>query len=234
MILGSLCTGIGGLDLGVALGLAALGFRSTIAWQVEHNAYCQNVLAQRFPGADRTVTDVRNAGGHNLAPVDGIAAGFPCQPVSYSGRRRARADARWLWPAIERVVRELGPGFVFVENVPGLLTADDGHAFAEVLGDLAALGFDAEWDCVRADVVGSPQKRARVFLLAYRDGVRELEPQGREREEWRRSHGMQPGDTLDDLYPGTGVISRAWASLSSEYSRDASPGAAHDSLELSA
>ncbi len=46
--------------------------------------------------------------------------------------------------------------------------------------------------------------------------------------------GMQPGDTLDDLYPGTGVISRAWASLSSEYSRDASPGAAHDSLELSA
>jgi hypothetical protein len=81
--------------------------------------------------------------------------GKPSSPVS--GERSS------LWREYRRVVADVGPRFVFVENVPGLLTADDGHAFAEVLGDLAALGFDATWDVLhehepRSHVSNDPAK----------------------------------------------------------------------------
>ena len=171
MQLGSLFSGVGGLDLSVEAHFAALGFDARTVWQVEHDAFCNTILARHFPGAARLVRDVRAAGAANLAPVDAICAGFPCQPVSLAGKRKAREDARWLWPECARIIGEFRPRYVFLENVPGLLTADDGRAFGDVLGSLASLGYDAEWDCLRASDVGAPHRRERWFLLGWRRDV---------------------------------------------------------------
>lgn len=187
LAIGSLFSGIGGLDLSVEAHFASLGFDARTVFQVEHDAFCNTILARHFPGAARLVRDVRAAGAANLAPIDALCAGFPCQPVSLAGRRKAREDARWLWPECARIIGEFRPRYVFLENVPGLLTADDGRAFGDVLGSLAALGYDAEWDCLRASDVGAPHRRERWFLLAYCDGERQPQPQGVQPDESRRA-----------------------------------------------
>ncbi len=156
---GSLFAGIGGIDLG----LERAGMKCK--WQVEIDPWCQKVLAKHWPDVER-FADVREVGAHNLAPVDVIAGGFPCQPVSRAGRTLRQRDERWLWPDFYRVVRELRPRYVFVENVPGLM---DG-GLDEVLGDLAASGFDADWSVLSACAVGAPHTRQRVFIVADAHG----------------------------------------------------------------
>jgi DNA (cytosine-5)-methyltransferase 1 len=165
LTLGSLFSGIGGLELGVE---AATGAR--VLWQVERDAWCREVLAKHWPDAVR-YDDVCTVNG--LPRVDIICGGFPCQDVSVAGKRAGFSGERSsLWREYRRIVADVRPRFVFVENVSGLFTADGGWAFGEVLGDLAALGFNAEWDVFRASDVGAPHRRERVFLLAYRDGER--------------------------------------------------------------
>lgn len=178
LTLGSLFSGIGGLELGVE---AATGAR--VLWQVERDAWCREVLAKHWPDAVR-YDDVCTVNG--LPRVDIICGGFPCQDVSLAGKRAGFGGERSsLWREYRRIVADVRPRYVFVENVPGLLTADDGWAFGEVLGDLAALGFDATWDVFRASDVGAPHRRERVFLLAYRDG---------ERRELQRVGGLLDGE----------------------------------------
>lgn len=155
MKIGSLFSGIGGLELG--LERAGLGH---VAWQCEMDPYCRAVLARHWPDAVR-YEDVRAIDGA-AARVDVVCGGFPCQPVSVAGARRAQSDERWLWPEFARIVRELGPAVVVAENVPGLRSA----GLQDVLADLAALGFDAEWSCIAASDVGAPHIRRRVFLVA--------------------------------------------------------------------
>jgi len=161
--LGSLFSGIGGLDLGVE---HATGARTV--WQVEADAWCRSVLAQHWPDARRYV-DVRTAGttGQELEDVDIIAGGFPCQDVSVAGKRAGltAGERSGLWREFARIIREVRPRIVFVENVAGLLSMEFGH----VLGDLAALGFDAEWAVLRASDAGAPHRRERVFVLAVAD-----------------------------------------------------------------
>src|SRR5437868_15209237 len=123
---------------------------------------------------NRSLWDVRDLTGTELQPVDLIAGGFPCQPVSLAGRRRGSADERWLWPEFARLIRVLRPRYVLVENVPGLLV---GGGMAEVLGDLAALGFDAEWDCISAAHVGAPHLRYRVFIVAHAARLQSRRPE---------------------------------------------------------
>lgn len=164
----SLFAGIGGLDLG----LERAGM--TVVGQVEIDPFCQRVLARHWPEVPRH-DDVRTTVdwwmGEPRPAVDVVCGGFPCQPVSLAGRGLAQADERWLWPAAHAVIRDLRPRFAVLENVPGLLGRGLGH----VLGDLAEIGYDAEWDCVPASAVGAPHRRDRVFILAYpqRDGVRD-------------------------------------------------------------
>jgi DNA (cytosine-5)-methyltransferase 1 len=124
-------------------------------------------------GADRTGgqdTSVSSRRAHIDVLLGG---GFPCQPVSVAGRRKAQSDERWLWPEVARVVGELGPRLVVLENVRGLLSAGTpyGSAFAEVVGDLARLGYGSRWGVVRASDVGAPHQRARWFLVADREKV---------------------------------------------------------------
>ena len=158
----SLFTGAGGGLLGsLILGWEPVQF-------VEHDAYCQRVLAARFPDVPRHL-DVRD-----FRPVPGscdiVTGGFPCQPHSQAGNRLGGLDSRDLWPDTLRVLRESDAPLGFFENVPGLLTSRDAHGrsmFGGILGDLSEAGFNAEWCVLGADDVGAPHRRKRLWILAY-------------------------------------------------------------------
>lgn len=162
---GSLFAGIGGFDLG----LERAGW--TCRWQVERDRFCLRVLAKHWPDVARYGGDIATVDPGGLEPVDLICGGFPCQPVSVAGKRLAQADERWLWPEFARFVRALRPRYVLVENVPGLLV----RGLGDVVGDLAACGYDSEWDCIPAAAVGAPHIRDRVWIVGIR---REWIPSG--------------------------------------------------------
>jgi DNA (cytosine-5)-methyltransferase 1 len=161
----SLFAGIGGLDLG----LERAGM--TVVGQVEIDPFCRSVLARHWPEVPRH-DDVRTAAAwwrsRPRPPVHVVAGGFPCQPFSAAGRRRGVGDERWGWPWFFDVVRVLRPRYVLVENVAALLR--DADAFGWILGDLATLGFDAQWSVLSACAVGAPHTRERLFLVAYPHG----------------------------------------------------------------
>jgi DNA (cytosine-5)-methyltransferase 1 len=153
---------VGGLDKG----LEDAGMK--VKWQVEIDPYCRKVLAKHWPDVER-FEDVREVGVHNLAAVDLVCGGFPCQDISNAGKRAGIDGARsGLWAEFARLIRELRPQLVLVENVAALLNRGMGR----VLGDLAEGGYDAKWDCIPAAAVGAPHIRNRVFILAYTASVR--------------------------------------------------------------
>lgn len=164
MRVGSLFAGIGGFDLG----FERAGMHT--AWQVELDPYCRAVLAKHFPDAER-FEDVREVGAHNLAPVDLVCGGFPCQDLSAAGNGAGLDGARSaLWFEFARIIRELRPRYVVVENVPDLLARGKRWYRApvgRVLADLAESGYDAEWDCLPASAIGAPHQRDRFWLVAY-------------------------------------------------------------------
>jgi len=98
--------------------------------------------------------------------VDLITAGFPCQPFSSAGAKRGTDDEHWIWEDINRVIGEVGPRIVVLENVPQLVR----HGLPEVLSDLARGGFDAQWSVYAASAAGAPHERRRLWILAYTDG----------------------------------------------------------------
>ena len=158
---GSLFAGIGGLDLG--LERAGMACR----WQVEIDDYCCQVLAKHWPTVER-YEDVRTVGIRNLESVDLICGGFPCQDISSAGKRAGIEGQRsGLWSEFYRIICELRPRYVLVENVAALLV----RGMDRVLGNLADGGYDAEWDCIPAAAVGAPHIRYRVFILAHRNSV---------------------------------------------------------------
>lgn len=161
MTIGSLFSGIGGLELG--LEWAGLG---PTLWQVEQNEFCCKALEKHWPDATRH-HDVRTVGAANLQPVDVICGGFPCQDVSWAGFGGGLDAARsGLWTEYARIIRELRPAFVIVENVAALLA----RGLDRVLGDLARIGYDAEWSVLSACSVGAPHVRRRLFIVAYPNG----------------------------------------------------------------
>lgn len=155
LTVGSLFSGIGGLDLG----LERAGME--VRWQVEIDPYCQRVLAKHWPNVTR-YSDIKNIDWTEVEPIDLVCGGFPCQPVSLAGKRLAQDDERWLWPEFARCLRVLRPRFALMENVPGLLSA----GFGDVLGDLAALGYDAEWQVIPASAFGAHFRGERVYVVA--------------------------------------------------------------------
>ncbi len=157
MTIGSLFSGIGGLELG--LERAGLG---PVIWQAESDPYCRRVLAKHWPGV-HCYDDVQEITGSAERP-DIICGGFPCQDISNAGTRAGLAGERsGLWGQYARIIRELQPRIVVVENVSALL----GRGLGDVLGDLAACGYDAEWDCIPAAAIGALHRRDRVFIIAY-------------------------------------------------------------------
>ena len=161
LTMGSLFSGVGGLDLG--LEWAGLG---PVKWQVEKDGYARRVLARHWPEAER-FDDVRTVGAHNLKSVDLICGGFPCQDLSYAGKGAGLAGAQsGLWTEFDRIIGELRPRYVVIENVPALAA----RGLATVLRDLAAYGYDAVWFPIRAADVGAPHRRERLFIVAYSSG----------------------------------------------------------------
>jgi DNA (cytosine-5)-methyltransferase 1 len=153
---GSLCTGIGGLDLAVEA-----HFGAELAWYAEVEPAPCTVLEREWPGVPN-VGDLTAVDWSGVEPVDVLTAGYPCQPFSHAGKRKGSEDVRHLWPFIAEAVRVLRPRWVVLENVAGHLTL----GFGDVLRDLAEAGFDAEWCLLRASDVGAPHRRERLFVVA--------------------------------------------------------------------
>ena len=162
MRIGSLFAGIGGLELG----LERAGVGRTV-WQVELDPFCRQVLARHWPNATR-YEDVTTVDWSTVEPVEVLCGGFPCQPFSSAGARGGVFDPRWGWPWFAHAIGVLRPRYVVVENVAALTT--DPIAWGCLLGDLHALGFDAEWEVLPASAFGAPHRRERLFLVAYPAG----------------------------------------------------------------
>jgi DNA (cytosine-5)-methyltransferase 1 len=176
MNIGSLFSGIGGLELG----LERAGLGSTI-WQVEQDKFCIKILEKHWPRAKR-FTDVREVGKHNLEPVDLICGGFPCQDISPAGKRAGLAGARsGLWYEFARVVDELGPEWVVIENV-----ADGAHLWVDAIrGYLGQSGYESLPVPIAARDVGAPHRRERVFIVAHstNDRYQRCQPSGLEAQQ---------------------------------------------------
>lgn len=158
-----LFSGIGGFSLG----LERAGMR-TVAF-CEIDPFCRAVLRKHWPDVPQ-YDDVRTLTADRLRAdgisVDVICGGFPCQDISVAGAGAGIDGERsGLWREYARLIGELRPRYVVVENVAALL----GRGLGRVLGDLAALGFDAEWHCIPASAVGAPHGRDRLWILAYTD-----------------------------------------------------------------
>jgi len=159
------------LDLFSGLGAFSLGLErsggfKTVAF-CEINPHCQQVLRRHWPEVP-LYDDVRQLTADRLAAdgisVDAICAGFPCQDISNAGLRVGIDGERsGLWRHVARLAGELRPEFILLENVSALLDRGMGR----VLGDLAEVGFHAEWDCIPASYVGAPHNRDRVWIVAY-------------------------------------------------------------------
>jgi len=164
LTVGSLFAGIGGFDLAAE----RVGF--TVKWQVEIDDYCTRVLERHWPHV-RRYRDIRECGAHNLERVDLVCGGFPCQDVSYAGPGGGLDGERsGLWTEMRRVVCELRPRYVVVENVAALLD----RGLGAILGELAACGYDAEWCCFSTGR-RMGHERERVFIVAdlVRAGLQE-------------------------------------------------------------
>lgn len=158
MNVGSLFSGIGGLDLG----LEQAGMKTV--WQVEYDDWARGKLDENFPHTEK-FKDVRDVGKHNLRAVDLICGGFPCQDLSTLKIAREGLDGKrsGLWSEYFRIICELRPRYVVIENVTALIA--DG--LSRLLCDLTSIGYDAEWQTLRASSVGLPTRRIRLFVIAY-------------------------------------------------------------------
>ncbi len=178
---GSLFSGVGGLDLG----LERAGFE--VRWQVEWDQSCLEILERHWPEVPK-YEDVQQLSSSTLETVDLISGGFPCQPVSVSGKRKGTSDPRWLWPHFARLVGELRPQYVLVENVPAL-TSQGG---AEVLADLVTLGYNAEWHHLPAGAFGATHLRWRFFLVAHSGSTAPQLANAARGQEWVAPIPLQP------------------------------------------
>jgi DNA (cytosine-5)-methyltransferase 1 len=174
-----LFSGIGGISLGLE---RAGGFRTVAFCEIDES--CRSILARHWseiPYYD----DIRSLTAARLADdgvtVDGVCGGFPCQDISSASGAPAGIDGdrSGLWSEYSRLVGELRPRYVIVENVSALLI----RGLDRVLGDLAALGYDAEWHCIPASALGADHERDRVWIVAYPGAVRHNDEVGRQERE---------------------------------------------------
>lgn len=196
---------------GIALGLEWAGL-GPVRWYAESDSWRRRVLARRSPGV-RIFDDVRSIWTTELdvPAVDMLCGGFPCTGMSDAGKRRGFDDERSaLWSEFARLVGDVRPSLVFVENTAGATV----RGWLRVVGDLTQAGFDTEWLSLRGIDVGYPVDRERVFLLACAGTLG--------REKLRASHDHDRGDALWDIAhrrgacrpppgPGDDTALRAWS-----------------------
>jgi DNA (cytosine-5)-methyltransferase 1 len=184
---GSLFTGYGGLDMAVG---------GDLAWYAEIEPAACRVLEAHHPGVPN-LGDITKINWDEVEPVNVITGGYPCQPFSQAGQRKGKYDERHLWPYVRDAIRTLRPDYAIMENVAGHLTL----GFADVLADLAEIGWDAEWTVVRASDVGACHRRERLFILAHTNGSglqiysRKGDAQARQQGHAQSSHSTLTPDT---------------------------------------
>lgn len=166
MRVGSLCTGYGGIELGLALA----GVDVDLRWFAEIDQDVATIVDKHDTGAPN-LGDITRADWSRVGPVDLLTAGFPCQPVSAAGKRQGAADPRWLWNHVARAVAALRPDRLLIENVRNLISYDGGSLWAGALNDLNALGYGVRWLTLGACHVGAAHHRHRVFAVATLGGA---------------------------------------------------------------
>lgn len=194
--IGSLFSGVGGLEYGLEAAFAASGIGCRVLWQVELDAFCRGVLANHWPIADRSVCDVESEALFGLPRVDVICGGPPCPDFSGAGRGAGIEGERGrLIFAYERAVRTLRPRAVVLENV----ASGKVRWLPHVRRFLEHAGYRTRALGVAASDVGSPQRRKRIFVLgmANADRLRELRQEGADGE-GRGRVGDGSADVSDD------------------------------------
>lgn len=164
MKVGSLFSGIGGIDLG----FIQAGFE--IAWANDIDPAACKTYRYNFPNTKLIEDDIRNLIPELLEDIDVLTAGFPCQPFSVMGYQRGFSDPRGnLFFEIARFVDKKKPRAVFLENVRNLIQHDNGKTFLVIYNTLAQLGYSVKYKVIDATDVNIPQYRARIFIVAFRE-----------------------------------------------------------------
>ena len=162
MKVGSLFSGIGGIDLG----FEQAGFK--IAWANDIDAEACKTYRHNFPNTHLLEGDVRDIDPSTLPDIDVLVAGFPCQPFSIMGYRRGFKDPRGnLFFEISRFIDVKRPRVVFLENVQNLMEHDNGKTFLVIYNTLAQFGYSVKYKVISATDVNIPQNRARIFIVAF-------------------------------------------------------------------
>lgn len=169
----ALYAGYGGLDL--AIQIACPEYRAVC--YIEREASCAALLVARMEAQELHQAPIwDDSGTFDGKPwrgkVDIITAGFPCPAVSVAGNRKGITDEKWLWQDVARIICEVEPESLLLENVRGLTSANDGAAMRDVLADLARMGFDVVWGSVPAKRLGAAHSRDRIFIVANANGIR--------------------------------------------------------------
>ncbi len=203
---GSLFAGIGGLDLGLE---RTGGFKTV--WQVEIDPFARRVLEKHWPDVRRH-DDVRTFPPDPTEDwrCDLICGGFPCQDISHAGKREGiNGASSGLWGEFSRIIRMVRPRLVLVENVPALFVRGMGR----VLGDLAEIGYDAEWDCISAGYLGAWHRRDRVFILAYPASERQAKQMRLESKDHQWAGSARVGGVIfnQSFHDGADELLDGWA-----------------------
>ncbi len=190
----SLAAGAGGLDMGLMLAEPGFETRCWVEWDGEPR---ERIIAAQRAGylAPAPIwDDVRTFDGQPLrGAIDAILAGYPCQPFSAAGKRLGESDERHLWPDIARIITEVGPRWVFLENVAGHVSL----GAETVLRDLRGMGFTPAAGLFSAREVGATHKRQRWFCVAYGDRS-DGERDGRQSTRWDQfADGGEPMANAD-------------------------------------
>ncbi len=178
MRIGSFCSGYGGLDLA-----AEAFFDAETVWWSDIQPLCQQIMGTHWPEAT-PIGDVTTVNPHDLAEVDVVTAGFPCQPYSQAGSRLGEKDERAIFQYIGDAIGILRPGVVFLENVAGITSLGG----CSVIGTLASLGYDTRFGTLRAADIGAPHQRNRWFCVATNTDSRA----GTKRNKWTPSGQPTP------------------------------------------
>lgn len=169
---GSLFSGIGGFENGAEwVGIETL-------WNCEIEPFQRSILKKHFPNT-KQYEDIKELS--NPGYVDIISGGFPCQDISIAGKGVGITGSRsGLWSEMHRVIREVRPRYVIIENSPMLLV----RGFERVLCDLSKTGYDAEWQCLSNAAFGFDHHRERVYVIAYSN---EIKQQTWRVQEWNKA-----------------------------------------------
>jgi len=212
-----LFSGIGGFSLAAQW---VWGDDLEIVAFCEIDKFCQNVLRKHWPGVqiiedikkvEWVVANTKNTDGKecqrespqiqfgrgNIRSIDLLTGGFPCQPFSCAGKRAGTEDDRFLWPEMLRAIHEVKPRWVVAENVPGILSLDNGLVFEGVCTDLEAEGYEVIPLVIPACAVGAPHRRDRVWIVAnsrcFRQEKHEQQSTGVEQSDCHASHSIGTG-----------------------------------------